>query len=128
MCRSNLDPRHPLPCKVAAHRQSQLVARTYESIRTAKRMVVCLSNRFVRCFSFFLKLRLKLLIRKRFLLGYLSCDRKYLRPAIVPKSLGDLQCINIKILPPRDFITSLMQLSMMAAAERRSELIADFEA
>jgi hypothetical protein len=51
-----------------------------------------------------------------------------LRPAIVPKSLVDLQCINIKILPPRYFIASLMQLTVMAAAERHGKLIADLEA
>jgi hypothetical protein len=33
----------------------------------------------------------------------------------------------MEILPPSDLISSLMQLSVMAAAERDGELIADFE-
>ena len=40
------------------------------------------------------------------------------RMALLPKSLGDLQRIDIEILPPDHFIASLMQLAMMAAAER----------
>jgi hypothetical protein len=47
---------------------------------------------------------------------------------VVPKTIGDLERIDLKILPPCHFIASLMQLSMMAATERHGEFIADFEA
>ena len=47
---------------------------------------------------------------------------------LLPKILGDFQRVDVEILPPRNLITSLMQLSVMAAAERHGELIADFKA
>ena len=48
--------------------------------------------------------------------------------AFFPKPLGDVERVDSKIVPPGDFIASLMQLSVMAATERDGELIADFEA
>jgi hypothetical protein len=47
---------------------------------------------------------------------------------LFPKPLGDLQRFEIELLPPSHFVAGLMQLPMMAAAERDSELVADFEA
>ena len=47
--------------------------------------------------------------------------------ALLPKSLGDRQRIDIEILPPGHLIAGLMQLPMMTAAERNRELVADFE-
>jgi hypothetical protein len=43
-------------------------------------------------------------------------------------TLGDWQRINVDALTPRHFIAGLMQVPMVAAAERYGELIADFEA
>jgi hypothetical protein len=61
------------------------------------------------------------------LLRCLSRGRICLRPAFLPKSLGNLQCFDFQILPPRHFIAGLMQLPVMTAAERHGELVADFE-
>ena len=44
-----------------------------------------------------------------------------------PKPLGDLQRANIQIMPPGYFVAGLVQLPMMTAAERYSELVTDFE-
>ena len=46
---------------------------------------------------------------------------------LLPQLLGDWQGIDFQILPPDHFIASLMQLPMMAAAERYGEFVADFE-
>ena len=46
--------------------------------------------------------------------------------AFLPKPLGNLQRINMQVRPPGSFITRLMQLPMVAAAERHGEFIADF--
>ena len=46
---------------------------------------------------------------------------------LLPKRLGDSQGIDFEILPPGHLIASLMQLPVMAAAERDGELVADFE-
>ena len=46
---------------------------------------------------------------------------------LFPKPLGNIQRIDFQILPPDHFIAGLMQLPMMAAAERDGELIADFK-
>ena len=46
---------------------------------------------------------------------------------LLPKILGDRQRIDVARLPPGHFIAGLMQLPVMAAAERHRELIADFE-
>ena len=48
--------------------------------------------------------------------------------AFFPKALGDLQRFDIQVVPPGHFVASLVQLTMMAAAERNGELIADFQA
>ena len=55
--------------------------------------------------------------------------RDYLRfwPCLLPKSLGDLERVDIEGLPPDHLIAGLMQLPMMTAAERDGELVADFE-
>ena len=45
---------------------------------------------------------------------------------LLPKPLGDLQWFDLEALPPSDFVAGLMQLPMMAAAERHRELVADF--
>jgi hypothetical protein len=45
-----------------------------------------------------------------------------------PKPLGDLQCVDLQILPPDHLIAGLMQLPMMTAAKGYGELVADFEA
>ena len=47
---------------------------------------------------------------------------------LFPKTFCDLQCIDLQVLPPSNLIASLMQLSMVTAAERHGELIADLEA
>jgi hypothetical protein len=44
-----------------------------------------------------------------------------------PKTLGNLHCVDFQILPPGNLVAGLMQLPMMTAAERNSELVADFE-
>ena len=46
---------------------------------------------------------------------------------LFPQSLGDLQRFDIEIMPPRHFITCLMQLLMVITAERHGEFIADLE-
>src|ERR1035441_5591845 len=48
--------------------------------------------------------------------------------ALFPKPLGDLNRVDIQVVPPGHFVASLVQLTMMAAAERNGELIADFQA
>jgi len=59
----------------------------------------------------------------------LLCDsQRRPRVGLLPKSLGDRERINVESLPPGDFITSLMQLPMVATAERHCELITDFQA
>ena len=57
----------------------------------------------------------------------MSSIRNYLQPAFLPKPLGDWQRIDVDALPRRHFIAGLMQVPMVAAAERYGELIADFE-
>ena len=44
-----------------------------------------------------------------------------------PKTSGDLQRIDLQVLPPGHLIAGLMQLSMMATTERHGELVADLE-
>jgi hypothetical protein len=61
------------------------------------------------------------------LLVRLSCDPKHPGPAFNPKPLGDLKWLNIEVVPPRDLVPGLMQLTMVFAAERHCELIAHFE-
>src|SRR5215510_4342283 len=47
---------------------------------------------------------------------------------LVPKILGDFERVDLAIGPPGFFIGTLVQLPVMAAAERHGELITDFEA
>src|ERR1035437_9336242 len=61
-----------------------------------------------------------------FFIGMDICRRRFW-VRLLPKPLGDLQCIDVEVLPPDHFIASLMQLPMMAPAERYGELVADFE-
>jgi hypothetical protein len=49
-------------------------------------------------------------------------------PAFVPERFCVFKCVDIQVIPSGDFIPGLMQLSVMAPAERRGELIADFTA
>ena len=44
-----------------------------------------------------------------------------------PKPSSNLQCIDPELFPPRNFIAGLMKLSMVTAAERHGELIADLK-
>ena len=44
-----------------------------------------------------------------------------------PERFGNFERVDIEVLPPGDFIAGLMQLPMMAAAERHRKFIADFE-
>ena len=47
---------------------------------------------------------------------------------LVPKRLGDLQRLDVEILPPGEFVAGLVQLPMMTAAKGHGELVADFKA
>ena len=47
--------------------------------------------------------------------------------ALFPKSFGDRERVDVERLPPPHLIAGLMQLAMMTATERYSELVADFE-
>ena len=60
-------------------------------------------------------------------IGMRFCRRRFW-PRLFPQPLGDLQCVDLQILPPGNLIAGLMQLPVMAAAERDGELVADFEA
>jgi hypothetical protein len=57
-------------------------------------------------------------------MGVLSCGF-WVR--LLPKPLGNWQCIDFQTLPPGHFIAGLMHLPVMTAAERYGELVADFE-
>ena len=48
-------------------------------------------------------------------------DRRWM--GLFPKTSRDLQCIDLQVLPPVLFVPSLVQLPMMAAAQRHGELI-----
>src|SRR4029077_12816122 len=50
------------------------------------------------------------------------------KDAFAPKDPCDFHGINLQVLPPSNFIASLMHLSMVTSAERHGELIADLEA
>ena len=47
---------------------------------------------------------------------------------LLPQILCDGERLNVEALPPGQFIARLMQLPVMTAAERDSELIADLHA
>ena len=51
-----------------------------------------------------------------------------LATTLLPKPFGDFQRVDIEILPPCHFVAGLMQLPMMAPAERHGELVADLHA
>jgi len=54
------------------------------------------------------------------------CRRRFW-PRLFPQPLGDRERVDFQIFPPGHLIASLMQLSMMAPAERDRELVTDFE-
>ena len=66
-------------------------------------------------------------IRWHLLSRCLRCSWKYIHPALLPKPLGDLQRIDVQVLPPDYFIAGLMQLSMVTTAKRYGEFVTDFE-
>ena len=45
-----------------------------------------------------------------------------------PKTFCNLKGVYLQVFPPCNFVTGLMQLAMMAAAERYCKFITDFEA
>ena len=47
--------------------------------------------------------------------------------SLLPQFFSDFERIKVAILPPGDFITGLMQLSMVPTAERHCEFIADLQ-
>ena len=47
---------------------------------------------------------------------------------LIPKAFGDVERLDVELLPPGDLIAGLMQLPVMTAAEGHGELVADFEA
>ena len=47
--------------------------------------------------------------------------------SLLPKILSDRKRIDLYVFPPGDFVTCLMQLPVMPAAERYCELVADFQ-
>ena len=57
-----------------------------------------------------------------------SIDRCRFWVRLLPKTLGSFERVDLEILPPGFFIGGLVQLPVMAAAERYGELVADFEA
>jgi hypothetical protein len=61
----------------------------------------------------------------RLLLRCLCCGWEYLRAALLPKSLGDFERVYLEVVPPGLLVAGLMQLSVMAAAKRDGEFIAD---
>ena len=60
-------------------------------------------------------------------IALLRDSRRRPRVGLFPQSLGNRERINLEIFPPGYFISSLMQLPMVTAAERDSELITDFQ-
>ena len=48
--------------------------------------------------------------------------------ALFPKRSGDVQRLDLPILPPRHLIAGLMQLPMMDSAKGNGELVADLHA
>ena len=47
---------------------------------------------------------------------------------LVPKAFGDFQCVDVEVIPPGSFVTGLMKLPVMSAAQGDGKLVADFEA
>ena len=52
--------------------------------------------------------------------------RRKFRVRLLPQFLGDRERLDLEPFPPGQFIARLMQLSVMTAAERDREFIADF--
>ena len=48
-------------------------------------------------------------------------------PALVPEFFGDLERLDMDIVPPGQFVARLMQRAMMVATQWHGELVADFE-
>src|SRR5262245_5145560 len=48
--------------------------------------------------------------------------------SLLPKVLGDANCIDLQVFPPSQFVSRLMQLPMMPAAEWHRKFIADLQA
>jgi hypothetical protein len=62
-------------------------------------------------------------------LGLLCLDRRRrVRVCLRPKSLGDRERCDLEALPPGLLIACMMQLPVMAAAQRDGELVADLHA
>lgn len=64
----------------------------------------------------------------RIIVGLMSVLSGRFWMRLLPKPFGDLERIDLEVLPPGHLIADLMQLPMMSAAERDGELIADFHA
>ena len=47
---------------------------------------------------------------------------------LLPEASGDWKRVDLEVLPPAHLIAGLMQLAVMAAAERNGELVTDFKA
>ena len=47
---------------------------------------------------------------------------------LFPKLSGDTKCINFKFMPPSDFVSGLMELPVMAAAERDRKFVTHLDA
>jgi hypothetical protein len=54
------------------------------------------------------------------------CPRFAVNGAALPKTLCDLDRRNLKVRPPRHFVTAAMQIVMMLTAQRHSEFVAYF--
>ena len=52
--------------------------------------------------------------------------RRLLIVRLLPQILGDGEGINVHVVPPTDFVTSVMQLAMVRPAQGDSEFIAYF--
>jgi hypothetical protein len=47
---------------------------------------------------------------------------------LFPEASGDLQGIDVEVIPPGRFIADLVQLAVMTATQGNGELVADFHA
>jgi len=59
-------------------------------------------------------------IRGRLLFGCSCQDWESLRPALFPKSFGNLQRIDIQVVPPGCFVTRLMKASRQTSCSLNS--------
>jgi hypothetical protein len=81
--------------------------------------MVIRSNRLITC---------RLNIGRNADLGLLCLDHRRVRVRLLPQALGDRERRDLEALPPGQFIARLMQLPMVAAAQRHGELDADLHA